>query len=143
MRRRAGRRVIYLTADRFMYGFVASLKAQTSLAFKERLRGIDLLIIDDVQFIQGKSIQQEFGHTLNALIDSGRQIVVAADRPPSDLESLDERVRSRLVGGLVVEIGPLDEALRVAILTARVAAMKATHPSFEVSPAVIADVARA
>jgi chromosomal replication initiator protein len=141
--RRSGRRVIYLTADRFMYGFVASLKAQTSLAFKERLRGIDLLIIDDVQFIQGKSIQQEFGHTLNALIDAGRQIVVAADRPPSDLESLDERVRSRLGGGLVVEIGALDEALRASILTARVAAMKAAHPSFDVSPAVIAYVARA
>ena len=82
--RAQGRRVIYLTADRFMYGFVASLKAQTSLAFKERLRGIDLLILDDVQFIQGKQIQQEFGHTLNALIDAGRQIVVAADRPPAD-----------------------------------------------------------
>ncbi len=141
--RRAGRRVIYLTADRFMYGFVASLKAQTSLAFKERLRGIDLLIIDDVQFIQGKTIQQEFGHTLNALIDSGRQIVVAADRPPSDLESLDERVRSRLGGGLVVEIGALDEALRGAILAARIAALKASHPGFEVSPAVISYVARA
>jgi chromosomal replication initiator protein len=141
--RRSGRRVIYLTADRFMYGFVASLKAQTSLAFKERLRGIDLLIIDDVQFIQGKSIQQEFGHTLNALIDSGRQIVVAADRPPGDLESLDERVRSRLGGGLVVEIGPLDEALRAAILTARIAAMKAAHPNFDVSPSVTAYVARA
>ena len=82
--RNQGRRVIYLTADRFMYGFVASLKAQTSLAFKERLRGIDLLIIDDVQFIQGKQIQQEFGHTLNALIDAGRQVVIAADRPPSE-----------------------------------------------------------
>jgi chromosomal replication initiator protein len=141
--RSAGRRVIYLTADRFMYGFVASLKAQTSLAFKERLRGIDLLILDDVQFIQGKSIQQEFGHTLNALIDSGRQVVVAADRPPADLESLDERVRSRLAGGLVVEIGSLDEQLRGSILTTRLAAVQAAHPSFDVSPAVIAYVARA
>ena len=141
--RASGRRVIYLTADRFMYGFVASLKAQTSLAFKERLRGIDVLIIDDVQFIQGKSIQQEFGHTLNALIDAGRQIVVAADRPPTDLESLDERVRSRLAGGLVVEVGPLDEQLRASILSARIAALQAVHPSFEVSPTVIAYVARA
>jgi chromosomal replication initiator protein len=138
-----GRRVIYLTADRFMYGFVASLKAQTSLAFKERLRGIDLLIIDDVQFIQGKQIQQEFGHTLNSLIDAGRQVVVAADRPPADLESLDERVRSRLAGGLVVEVGMLDEALRASILSARIAAVKALHPTFEVSPAVVAYVARA
>src|SRR3712207_1875979 len=141
--RAQGRRVIYLTADRFMYGFVASLKAQTSLAFKERLRGIDLLIIDDVQFIQGKQIQQEFGHTLNSLIDAGRQIVVAADRPPADLESLDERVRSRLAGGLVVEVSALDEALRTSILTTRVEALKTIHPTFEVGQSVIAYVARA
>jgi chromosomal replication initiator protein len=140
--RLAGMRVIYLTADRFMYGFVASLKAQTSLAFKERLRGIDLLIIDDVQFIQGRTIQQEFGHTINALIDAGRQIVVAADRPPGDLEALDERVRSRLAGGLVVEIAALDEGLRAGILEQRIAAVKATHPGFEVTPAVVSYVAR-
>jgi chromosomal replication initiator protein len=138
----SGRRVIYLTADRFMYGFVAALKAQTALAFKERLRGIDLLIIDDVQFLQGKSIQQEFCHTINALIDAGRQIVIAADRAPSDLESLDERVRSRLAGGLAVEIGGLDEALRAQIIEARIAAARQHQPSFEVSPAVIAYVAR-
>ena len=94
----ARRKVIYLTAERFMYGFVAALKAQTAIAFKERLRAIDLLVIDDIQFLQGKSIQQEFCHTLNALIDSRRQIVIAADRPPGDLESLEERVRSRLGG---------------------------------------------
>jgi chromosomal replication initiator protein len=141
--RAQGRRVIYLTADRFMYGFVASLKAQTSLAFKERLRGIDLLIIDDVQFIQGKQIQQEFGHTLNALIDAGRQIVIAADRPPTDLENLDERVRSRLAGGLVVEVSALDEALRTSILTTRIEALKPIHPTFEVGQSVIAYVARA
>ncbi|WP_430395032.1 chromosomal replication initiator protein DnaA [Enterovirga aerilata] len=140
--RLSGRRVIYLTADRFMYGFVASLKAQTSLAFKERLRGIDLLILDDVQFIQGRTIQQEFGHTLNALIDAGRQVVVAADRPPAELESLDERVRSRLAGGLVVEISALDEGLRAGILNQRIAAVKTSHPGFDVSPAVIQYVAR-
>jgi chromosomal replication initiator protein len=140
---RRGRRVIYLTADRFMYNFVAALKAQTALAFKERLRGIDLLVIDDVQFIQGKSIQQEFGHTVNALLDAGRQIVVAADRPPSDLEALDERVRSRLAGGLVVEMAAIDEELRAKILSARIAAVKAAHPSFEVSPPVVQYVASA
>lgn len=140
--RNSGRRVIYLTADRFMYGFVSSLKAQTSLAFKERLRAIDLLIIDDVQFIQGKSIQQEFGHTLNSLIDAGRQIVVAADRPPTDLESLDERVRSRLAGGLVVEVGTLDEQLRAQILTTRISALQQLHPGFDVSAPVISYVAR-
>ena len=141
--REAGRRVIYLTADRFMYGFVNALKTQSALAYKERLRGIDLLILDDVQFIQGKSIQAEFGHTINALIDAGRQVVVASDRPPTELEALDERVRSRLGGGLVVEITALDEALRVSILSARLATVRASHPGFDVSPQVATYVARA
>jgi chromosomal replication initiator protein len=135
------RRVIYLTAERFMYGFVSALKAQTAIAFKETLRAIDILVIDDIQFLQGKSIQQEFCHTLNALIDSRRQIVTAADRPPGDLESLDERVKSRLAGGLCIEIGALDEALRVKILEARIAAAKLVHPGFEVPAPVVAYVA--
>ena len=135
------RRVIYLTAEKFMYGFVLALKAQTSLAFKERLRGIDVLIIDDVQFLQGKSIQQEFCHTINALIDARKQIIIAADRPPADLESLEERVRSRLSGGLCVEIGALDEALRVRMLESRVAAVRVNVPNFDVPHAVIAYVA--
>ena len=137
----AKRRVIYLTAERFMYGFVAALKAQTAIAFKERLRAIDVLVIDDIQFLQGKSIQQEFCHTLNALIDSRRQIVIAADRPPGDLESLEERVRSRLAGGLCIEIGGLDEALRVKILEARIACARQVHQTFEVPAAVVAYVA--
>ena len=135
------RRVIYLTAEKFMYGFVMALKAQTSLAFKERLRGIDVLVIDDVQFLQGKSIQAEFCHTINALIDARKQIVIAADRPPADLESLEERVRSRLSGGLAVEIGALDEALRVRMLESRIAIVRTNVPTFDVSPAVIAYVA--
>ncbi len=135
------RRVIYLTAEKFMYGFVLALKAQTSLAFKERLRGIDVLVIDDIQFLQGKSIQQEFCHTINALIDARKQIIIAADRPPSDLEALEERVRSRLSGGLCVEIGALDEALRVKMLESRVAVARLNAPGFDVPPAVIAYVA--
>ena len=138
-----GRKVAYFTADRFMYGFVSALKAQTALAFKEKLRSIDILIVDDVQFIQGRTIQQEFGHTINALIDAGKQIVVAADRLPADLESLDERIRSRLAGGLAVEIGPLDEELRAKILTNRMSALKVTHPAFTISDEVITYVAHA
>ena len=107
----AERKVLYLTAEKFMYGFVSALRTQTALAFKEALRGIDVLVIDDLQFLQGKSTQAEFCHTLNALIDAGRQVVIAADRPPTDLESLDDRMRSRLAGGLVVEMGPLGEEL--------------------------------
>jgi chromosomal replication initiator protein len=138
----AGRRVIYLTAEKFMYGFVTALKAQNSIAFKERLRAIDVLVIDDVQFLQGKSIQHEFCHTLNALIDAGRQVVIAGDRMPGDLESLDERVRSRFAGGLCVEMNALDEALRTKILEARIEVAKLAAPGFEVSKAVIAMVAR-
>jgi chromosomal replication initiator protein len=138
-----GRSVIYLTAEKFMYGFVAALQAQTAIAFKERLRTIDLLIFDDAQFLQGKNIQAEFGHALNALLDAGREVIVAADRPPNDLESLDERIRSRLSVGLCVEIGPLDEPLRLKILEARIAAARAEEAHFDVSPTVLAFVARA
>src|SRR5207237_8827422 len=123
------RKVLYLTAERFVFGFVAALKAQTAIAFKESLRGIDVLIIDDLQFLQGKSTQAEFCHTLNALIDSGRQVVIAADRPPSDLESLDDRMRSRLAGGLVVEMGSLGEELRPEILKSHGKAARVRHPA--------------
>jgi chromosomal replication initiator protein len=137
-----GRRVIYLTAERFMYGFAAALKAQTALAFKERMRAIDVLVIDDVQFLTGKSIQHEFCHTMNALIDAGKQVIVAADRPPADLENLDERVRSRLNAGLVVEMGVLDEDLRLKILGTRLAAARSHLPQFEVRPEVVTWLAR-
>jgi chromosomal replication initiator protein len=131
------RKVLYLTAEKFMYGFVAALKTQTALAFKEALRGIDVLVIDDLQFLQGKSTQAEFCHTLNALIDAGRQVVIAADRPPSDLESLDDRVRSRLAGGLVVEMASLGEALRLGILKSRVAAARTiTHNGRDLEGAI-------
>jgi chromosomal replication initiator protein len=137
------RKVLYLTAEKFMYGFVQSLRAQNTLAFKEALRGIGVLVIDDLQFLQGKSTQAEFCHTLNALIDAGRQVVIASDRPPSDLESLDERVRSRLAGGLVVEIGSLGEELRYEILKARVTSARAHHPSFDVPQPVLSYIAKA
>jgi len=138
----AERKVLYLTAERFMYGFVAALRAQNALAFKEALRTIDVLVIDDLQFLQGKSTQVEFCHTLNALIDAGRQVVIASDRPPSDLESLDERVRSRLAGGLVVEMGSLGEELRLEILKSRVAVAKQHHPGFDVPTPVLTFIAK-
>lgn len=138
----AERKVLYLTAEKFMYGFVSALRTQTALAFKEALRGIDVLVIDDLQFLQGKSTQAEFCHTLNALIDAGRQVVIAADRAPTDLESLDDRVRSRLAGGLVVEMGPLGEELRLEILKTRVSAARQYHPSFDVPAPVLAYIAK-
>ncbi len=136
------RKVLYLTAEKFMYGFVSALRTQTALAFKEALRGIGVLVIDDLQFLQGKSTQAEFCHTLNALIDAGRQVVIASDRPPSDLESLDDRVRSRLAGGLVVEMGSLGEELRLEILKVRVLAARAYHPTFDVPLPVLAYIAK-
>ena len=139
----SGQRTIYLTAERFMYGFVSALRAHTAIAYKERLRAIDKLIIDDVQFLRGKSIPQEFCHTLNALIDAGKQVVIAADRPPSELESLDERVRSRLSGGLCVEMKPFDEQLRIKVVEARVEAAKALQPGFDVPAIVIRYIASA
>jgi len=136
------RTALYLTAERFMYGFVSALRSQTALAFKDALRGIDVLVVDDLQFLQGKNSQAEFSHTLNSLIDGGRQVVVAADRPPTELESLDERIRSRLAGGLVVEIGLLGEELRIEILSARVQAARAHHPGFDVPAPVLGYIAR-
>jgi chromosomal replication initiator protein len=136
------RKALYLTAERFMYGFVAALRSQNTIAFKEALRAIDVLIIDDLQFLQGRSTQAEFCHTLNALIDAGRQVVIASDRPPADLESLDDRVRSRLAGGLVVEIGSLGEELRLEILKSRIAAACIHHPGFEVPASVLAFIAK-
>jgi chromosomal replication initiator protein len=136
------RKVLYLTAEKFMYGFVSALRTQTAVAFKEALRGIDVLIIDDLQFLQGKATHAEFSHTLNSLIDAGRQVVIASDRPPTDLESLDERVRNRLTGGLVVEMGLLGEELRLEILASRIAAARIHHPGFDVPAAVLAYIAK-
>jgi chromosomal replication initiator protein len=137
------RKALYLTAEKFMYGFASAIKSQTALAFKEALRAIDVLVVDDLQFLQGKSTQAEFCHTLNALIDAGRQVVIAADRPPLDLETFDDRVRSRLAGGLVVEMGSLSEDLRLEILKGRVAAARQHHPGFDVPTPVLAYIAKA
>ncbi len=132
-----GRNVVYLTAEHFMFRFVAALRSQEAIPFKESLREIDLLLIDDLQFLQGRSVQQEFCHMLNALIDGARQVVVAADRPAAELETLDERVRSRLRGGIAFEIGPPDTALRRDIVATRYAAAQAQHPGLDIPAPVL------
>jgi len=137
----AGKRALYLTADRFMHGFVSALRSQTAIQFKDQMRNIDLLIVDDVQFLQGKTVQQEFCHIINGHADARRQMVVAADRPPGDLEGLDERIKSRLAGGLCVEISAFDEDLRRRILERRITALNARDPSFKVPATVIDFVA--
>ncbi len=136
------RNVVYLTAEHFMFKFVAAIRNQSGVAFKESLREIDLLLIDDVQFLQGKSPQQEFCHLLNVLIDDARQVVVAADRPPAELESLDERVRSRLQGGVALEIGPPDLELRRSILRSRYQFARTSMPGLDVPEPVLDYVAQ-
>ncbi len=135
-------RVLYLTAEHFMYRFVQSLQTQSAIAFKEALRTIDLLVIDDMQFLHGKQIQQEFCHTVNTLIDGARQVIVAADRPPVELETMDERVRSRLSGGLLIEIGAPDAALRRLIVERRIALTAQHMPGFSVPDDVIDFIVR-
>jgi chromosomal replication initiator protein len=112
------RNIVYLTADHFMYHFISAVQRQSAIGFKEWLRRIDLLLIDDMQFLQGKSAT-EFGHTLSALLTGAKQDVVAGDAPPRDLDMLDERVKSRLSGGLVVPINTFDIELRRAIVARR------------------------
>ena len=136
-RRKPKAKLLYLTAERFMYSFAEALQARDAVAFKDKIRAIDILLIDDIEFLQGRTFQQELCHTLNSLIDGGKQVVVAADCPPMQLESFDARMRSRLSGGLVAEVGLLDYDLRYKILKRR-AAEKAEHDrSFVITEPVI------
>lgn len=114
------RRVMYLSAEKFMYIFVRALRNRDTVSFKELFRSADVLMIDDVQFISGKdSTQEEFFHTFNALVDQGRQIVLSADKSPSDLEEIGDRLRSRLSSGLVADLHPTTFELRLGILDAK------------------------
>ena len=121
-RQNPGRKVVYLSAEKFMYQFIKALRFKDTMSFKELFRSADVLMVDDVQFIGGKgSTQEEFFHTFNTLIDRGRQIVVSADRSPSELLGLEERIRSRLGWGLVVDIHPTTYELRLEILRRKAA----------------------
>ena len=120
-RRDPSRRVLYLSAEKFMYQFIRALRFKDTMAFKDQFRSVDVLMIDDVQFIGGKdSTQEEFFHTFNALVDQNRQVVVSADKSPNDLEGLEERLRSRLGWGLVADIHPTTYELRLGILQSKV-----------------------
>jgi chromosomal replication initiator protein len=114
------RKVIYLSAEKFMHQFIRALRFKSMMDFKDEFRSVDLLMIDDVQFISGKeSTQEEFFHTFNALVDQNRQIVISADKSPSDLEGLEERMRSRLGWGLVADVHPTTYELRLGILQSK------------------------
>jgi chromosomal replication initiator protein len=134
------RNIVYLTADHFMYHFINAVQRQSAITLKDWLRRVDLLLIDDMQFLQGKSAT-EFGHTLSTLLTGAKQVVVAGDAPPRDLDMLDERVRSRLSGGLVVPIGGFDLDLRRAIVTRRAEQAQARF-AVHFPPAVIDYIAR-
>jgi chromosomal replication initiator protein len=135
-----GRNIVYLTADHFMYHFITAVQRQSAIALKDWLRRVDLLLIDDMQFLQGKSAT-EFGHTLGTLLTGAKQVVVAGDAPPRDLDMLDERVRSRLSGGLVVPIGGFDLDLRKNIVDRRAAQAQARF-GVHFPPAVLDYISR-
>lgn len=123
------RKVVYLSAEKFMYQFIRALRFKDTVAFKEQFRAVDVLMVDDFQFIAGKdSTQEEFFHTFNALVDKNHQIIISADKSPSDIEGLEERMRSRLGWGLVADIHPTTYELRLGILQSKVEQMKISFP---------------
>lgn len=135
-------RVVYLTAEYFMWRFATAIRDNDALSLKESLRNIDLLVIDDMQFLQGKSIQHEFCHLLNMLLDSAKQVVVAADRAPWELESLDSRVRSRLQGGVAIEMDGPDYDMRLEMLTRRLDTARQDDTSLDIPGDILSHVAR-
>jgi chromosomal replication initiator protein len=123
------RRVIYLSAEKFMYQFVRALRFKDTVSFKEQFRSVDVLMIDDVQFISGKeTTQEEFFHTFNALVDQNHQIIISADKSPSDLEGMEDRLKSRLGWGLVADIHPTTYELRLGILQTKADTLNISVP---------------
>ncbi len=132
------RTVLYLSAEKFMYQFIKALRDKDTMPFKEALRSVDVLMVDDVQFIGGKgSTQEEFFHTFNALIDHQKQLVISADRSPSDLDGIEERIRSRLGWGLVADIHPTDYELRLGILQGKAEAARRQMPDLHIAEPVL------
>ena len=115
------KKVTFISAERFMYQFVKSIKSNDMVKFKDNFRNTDVLIIDDIQFMNGKeAMQEEFFHTFNSLIDKGSQVILSADRPPNKLIKIQERIKSRFSGGLVVDIHSPEHELRLKILKTKV-----------------------
>ena len=114
------KKVMFISAERFMYHFIKCIKSNEMVKFKDFFRKANIFIIDDIQFVSGKeAMQEEFFHTFNALIEKDSQIVISSDRPPSDLDKIQERIRSRMSGGLVIDIQPPDLDLRIKILKSK------------------------
>ncbi len=139
--KRPDRKVMFLTAERFMINFVMALRQRDTISFKDQFAAIDVLLIDDFQFLQGKTMQQEFCNAFNGLVDSRRQVIVAADVPPAQLDSIDQRMRSRLMGGLVVDIDLPDLDTRRRILKSRYGLMQKRDPSVAIPEDVLEFIA--
>ncbi|MCP9481046.1 chromosomal replication initiator protein DnaA [Shimia sp. CNT1-13L.2] len=130
--------VLYLSAEQFMYRFVQALRDRKMMDFKELFRSVDVLMVDDVQFIAGKdSTQEEFFHTFNALVDQNKQIIISADRAPGEIKDLEDRIRSRLQCGLVVDLHPTDYELRLGILQSKVDQYREQYPDLQLADGVL------
>ena len=131
-------RILYLSAEQFMYRFVRALREQDTMTFKQMFRSVDVLMVDDVQFIAGKtSTQEEFFHTFNALVEEGKQIIISGDRAPVDMEELDTRIASRLQCGLVVDLHPTDYELRLGVLQHKAERAMAKNPQIRIAEGVL------
>ncbi|WP_207102670.1 chromosomal replication initiator protein DnaA, partial [Paracoccus shandongensis] len=130
--------VLYLSAEQFMYRFVQALRESTIMDFKGMFRNVNMLMVDDVQFIAGKdSTQEEFFHTFNALVDQGKQIVISADRAPAEIKGLEERIKSRLSCGLIVDLHPTTYELRLGILQSKTEGFRAQQPDLQIGAGVL------
>jgi chromosomal replication initiator protein len=131
-------RVLYLSAEQFMYRFVQALREKQIMDFKELFRSVDVLMVDDVQFIAGKdSTQEEFFHTFNALVDQNKQIVISADRAPGEIKGLEDRIKSRLQCGLVVDLHPTDYELRLGVLQQKAEFYRDQNPGLKLASGVL------
>ncbi len=131
-------RVVYLSAEQFMYRFIQALRDKQMMDFKELFRSVDVLMVDDVQFIAGKdSTQDEFFHTFNALVDQGKQVIISADRSPGEIDGLEDRIKSRLQWGLVVDLHPTDYELRLGILQQKVEVYKSQFQELHIADGVL------
>ena len=130
--------VVYLSAEQFMYRFISALKDRKMIDFKQMFRSVDVLMVDDVQFIAGKdSTQEEFFHTFNALVESRKQIIISADRAPGEIKDLEDRIKSRLQCGLVVDLHPTDYELRVGILQTKAELYAEQFPGLQIDNGVL------
>ncbi|MDJ0638079.1 MAG: chromosomal replication initiator protein DnaA [Paracoccaceae bacterium] len=137
-KRQSDLRVVYLSAEQFMYRFVQALRDKDMIAFKQLFRSVDVLMIDDVQFIAGKdATQEEFFHTFNALVDQNKQIIVSSDRAPTEIAGIEDRIVSRLQSGLVVDLHPTNYELRLGILQQKVEQFSAQFPNLEIQDGVL------